>query len=83
HATVRRLVADGLVDGGDTVAGQAARLSITDHGRAQLAAAAETIAAYEVELAAQAGIPVDDLRASARTAMAGAWSLGAQPPGLD
>lgn len=76
HTTVRRMVADDLV-AAEGVAGQAAALSLTDHGRARMHAAAATLSSYEDELMADSGI---DRRHAAEIVLALAASAWRRSP---
>ena len=79
HVTVKRLLADGVVEG-ETTAGTAAQLRITKRGRAQLMRAREILSLFEVELLAASGIDKDATTTALLSLAQAAWKLSNQPP---
>lgn len=81
HATVRRLIVDGLVTAKGS-AGQASTLTLTDRGRSALEAAAPVLAGYEAALMQDTAIDAPELTRAIRTLVISAWRLRTPPPDL-
>lgn len=78
HATVRRMIADGLV-AAEGVSGKAALLSATAYGRARLEDAARIVLDYENELRADSQIDADATKIDLTTLARSAWRLRSPP----